>query len=370
MNFNVAAPINSVSFGFVSYNILKEFYEAGLSPSIFPIGQVDLSSFDKVTQDFQLWLQSCVNKALAKYDRNNPGFRLWHIGGSETSHSNKQSLLTFYECDQPTPVERNILANQATVFVSSKFTQRVFENSGLNNIQYLPLGFDRENFRKIEAPHPYGKQCIVFGIMGKWEPGRKHTDKLIKTWIRKYKNNPRYKLHIHTYNNFLHPDPNQCKQLNANLISQCFEGQNIWNVSVVNDHLKTLTEYNSFINSVDIMLDGSGNEGFSLPHFHACALGKHLVAVNSNGVADWANKENSVLVNPVGKKPSADGMFFHAGSSFNQGNFFTWAEEDYIAAMEEAETRYLSNPLNIKGIELQNQFTWKNTANKIIENIK
>ena len=52
MNLNI--PINSVSFGQVSYNILKELKERGETPALFPIGNIDISSFnpDKDMQEY------------------------------------------------------------------------------------------------------------------------------------------------------------------------------------------------------------------------------------------------------------------------------------------------------------------------------
>jgi hypothetical protein len=369
MNLNVTVPVNAVSFGFVAYNILKEFYLRGLSPCLFPVGQPDLSSFDKIAPDFGMWLQSCFSKAGKRYSRKNPEFRLWHINGSESSHSEKQALLTFHETDQLTEIEANVLNNQNKVFTTSSFTKSVFENYGVENVVHTPLGFDAENFKNLNQPHPYNKESIVFGLLGKWEPKRKHTDKVIKLWVKKYGNNPRYRLHLHVFNNFLNPDPAKCAEINKNLILQCFEGKEIWNVNVINGHLRTLSEYNALINSCDILLDGSLNENWSVPHFHGAAIGKHLVAGNANGVADWANDENAVLFNPVGKEECYDGMFFHQGQPFNQGNFFIFKDEDFIEAMEKAEQRYLANPVNEAGKKLVEKFNWKNTVDTIISNI-
>ena len=80
LSFNV--PLNGVSYGSSSIAILREVYKRGLSPCIFPIsGQVDLSA-QKEDQDFNLWLQSCINKAPKYHKREDWAFRLWHINQS------------------------------------------------------------------------------------------------------------------------------------------------------------------------------------------------------------------------------------------------------------------------------------------------
>ena len=46
-------PLNSLSFGNVSYNLLKAMYGEGYDVAIFPIGKIDVSSFDLTDQDFK-----------------------------------------------------------------------------------------------------------------------------------------------------------------------------------------------------------------------------------------------------------------------------------------------------------------------------
>ena len=59
MDFALHLPLNGVSFGQVSTALLREFYEKGVQPSLFTIGNVDLSS-QEITQDFNTWIQSCI----------------------------------------------------------------------------------------------------------------------------------------------------------------------------------------------------------------------------------------------------------------------------------------------------------------------
>ena len=365
MNLNVSCPINSVSFGHVSYNILRELYNRGISPNIMPISGVDLSSFDRCPEDFKLWLQSCINKSLKNYKREYPGFKLWHIQNSEAQYSNNQSLLTFSETDEISEYQQNILANQKSVIVTSSYTKGILENYGLSNVHFTPLGFDSENFRRIEK-RPYDNDTIAIGIFGKFEAKRKHTDQAIKAFLRLYGNNKAYRLHLHTFNPFLGQNPEQIAENNKNLVLQCYEGKQYWNVNVVNGHLNTLTEYNKMLNSVDLVFDCGGNEGFGLPQFHATAMGKHLVTAYSNAVCDWADEENAVLIQPTAKEECYDSMFFHKGSPWTQGNFFTFEFDNLVAGLERGVERYKSNPINTAGLELQKKFLWKDTVDKII----
>jgi hypothetical protein len=97
--------------------------------------------------------------------------------------------------------------------------------------------------------------------------------------------------------------------------------------------------YNDFLNSSNIVIGMSGGEGWGLPEFQSVALGKHGVILNSSGYQDWANEKNSVMVQPNGKEDSSDGVFFRKGGAFNQGNIFTFNEDEFIAGCEEAIER-------------------------------
>ena len=118
MDFAIECPINTVSLGQVSISILREFYKKKLEPSIFPISNVDLSSCTK-DEDFDKWLNKCINSAQSKHNRDMPSLRLWHISGSLSSYSKEQTLFTFYELDSPTETEIHIAKNNKNIITSS-----------------------------------------------------------------------------------------------------------------------------------------------------------------------------------------------------------------------------------------------------------
>ncbi len=142
MQFAVQVPLNSLSFGQVSFNLLYEFYKLGLNPHIFKSSdhQIDFSAYD-FEQDFTNWIIKNHNEALLKHNRNIPCIRLWHINDSLRTYSNRQILLTFHETDQLTPIEANILKN-SEVCVTSKYTQDVFKFYCIIYFQLLESIYD------------------------------------------------------------------------------------------------------------------------------------------------------------------------------------------------------------------------------------
>tara|TARA_R110000851_G_scaffold108634_2_gene230144 strand:- start:26441 stop:27529 length:1089 start_codon:yes stop_codon:yes gene_type:complete len=356
-DFALHLPLNGVSFGQVSTALLREFHQRGVQPFLFTIGQADLSSQD-TTPDFNKWIESGIRKAFERYDRKIPLLKLWHLNhDSLTSFSRDQTLFTFYELDYPTSVEVNVARNQKKVLLSSNYAKKTFEDYGVNNCAYVPLGFDKHNFQVKNQDYLKGK--IVFNLTGKLEK-RKHHAEVIKAWLKKYGNNKDYVLQCAIANPFLKE-----QDFNA-AISQILEGKSYFNINFLGMmHKNSL--YNDFLNSGNIILGMSGGEGWGLPEFQSVALGKHSVILNASAYKEWATPENSILVDTNGKEESVDGVFFKKGSPYNQGKIFTFSEDAFIDGCERAIEKYKSEPTNKEGLKLQEDFTYSKTVDAIME---
>ena len=357
MTFSVQLPLNSLSFGQVSFNLLYEFYKMGLNPSIFKASdhQIDFSAYE-FEQDFIDWVIKNHNDAMLVHSRKNPIIRLWHINDSLRSYSDKQILLTFHETDQLTKIETNILKN-STVCVTSKYTQSVFSENGIES-SVVPLGFDSKHF-KITNKTYFNDDRITFNLCGKFEK-RKHHEKIIKAWIKKFGKDKRYSLQCAIHNLF-YQDANELKLIYNTIL----EGKQVFNVSFLS-HMPKNSIYNDFLNSSDIIIGMSGAEGWGLPEFQSVALGKHAVILNATSYKEWANKENSVLVESNGKTEVYDGKFFSKNTPFNQGNIFNFNDDEFIAGCEEAIKRVQNDRLNHEGLKIQSEFNYSRTANELL----
>jgi len=358
LNFNLEVPINNLSFGNCSINFLKELFKKKINPTISPIGdKADFSAFDgTISSEFLDWIKSNTSLLQKRHNRENPTFKLWHINGSLASLSRDQFLFSFYELDNPTSTEINIVNNQKKLIVSSKYAKNIFEQYGCSNIEYCPLGFDSESFFKKEIKNKGDK--IIFGLAGKLEKRKQH-HKVLSAWVKKYGNNPKYMLNCAIRNPFL------TQEQESSAINNIFGGVNYFNVNFL-DFMPSNAIYNDYLNSNDIIIGMSAGEGWGLPEFQSLCLGKHAVILNAHVYKDWANSDNSVLVNPSGKIPCYDGVFFREGMEFNQGSYFDWNEDEFIAACEESEKRFEKNKNNEAGEKLSKIFTWEKTTDNIL----
>jgi hypothetical protein len=229
-----------------------------------------------------------------------------------------------------------------------------FSRVGARNTSFVPLGLD-EDF-KVTGKE-YLSDTVHFGLMGKFE-NRKHTQKIIRAWLKKYGNNNKYLLTCCINNPFFKPE-----QMTG-LINDTIGGKHYNNINFL-PVLNKNSEVNEFLNSIDIDLTGlSGGEGWNLPSFNATCLGKWSIVLNCTSHKDWATKDNSILIEPSGAMPCADGVFFSEAQPFNQGNFYTWTEEEAIQAMEKAEEKV--GQINTEGVKLGDKMTYSKTVDSIL----
>ena len=355
MKLLVNAPINALSFGNVSVNILRELHKKNIDLIFFPIGEkVELSAYDKIDQDFIKYLQERTNNRFEKIDKNIPSLKLWHIFGSESRYTKNQSLFTFHEVSEVTPVEKNLLNLQDNILVSSNYTKSIFELNGLSNVTYVALGFDTDFHLTNRS---YLPEKIHFGLMGKFE-NRKNSSRIIKTWLKLFGNKSEYQLTCAITNQFLE------KSRFQNELLKIMDGKHYNNVNFL-PYMQMNSEVNDYLNSIDIDLGGlSGAEGWNLPSFNATALGKWSVVINATAHKDWATKDNSILIEPSSLKDCYDDIFFKKGQAFNQGQFFDISDEEMENAILKSVS-YAKKP-NPEGLKLQKQFTYEKTVETIL----
>lgn len=350
------APINSLSFGNVAINLLREMWRKNIDVGLFPIGKVDASAH-KLEPEFSLWLQTAVNNRFAFLDSEIPSVKLWHLNGSDNRKTEKQYLLTFYEASEPTFVEKKLAKLQTKTFFCGDYASKTFLNAGCDNTATFQLGFD-------ESFHITGKKYlperIHFGLMGKFEK-RKHTAKIIQTWLEKYGNNPKYLLSCCVTNPFIPAEQMQ------QIIAATLNGKRYSNINFL-PYLQTNSEVNDFLNAIDIDLTGlSGAEGWNLPSFNATCLGKWSIVLNATSHKDWANEINSILVEPSGTIPIYDNVFFKENDMYNQGIMWDWSKESLLEAFEKAEQKI--GTVNENGIKLSKELTYEKTLNQIISHL-
>ena len=122
-NLIYKGAINSLGFGNVSYNILRELYRKSISVAFFPFGDnLVFDAFDKIDSDFHKWVVAASQNRFHLMDKDYHTLCQWHLNGSESRVSRRQTLLTFYETDEPTDgdLERFLTARWGLIAKSKR----------------------------------------------------------------------------------------------------------------------------------------------------------------------------------------------------------------------------------------------------------
>ncbi len=362
MKLKLDAPYNSLSFGQITYGITKELFARNTDLLIYPkMGQVDLAAFDTISEPFKHKFQYATQNGFKQFDPNIPSLQIWHINGAQYKLSRRNFLLTFHETSQITEEEKNILNSFDKIFVTSTYSKNIMENYGVTvPIIYTPMGTDVEQYHKLNKKY-YDDPITCWGIIGKAE-NRKKTKQAIQGWCSQFAGNPAHRLHLFVQNPFL------TDKMNA-IYADIFEGKPQPPNVIINGFQQQNSLINDAINSFDIIIDMSGAEALSLPSLIAVSLGKHAVVHNCTAMKDWANAENSVLVESSGMEPVYDGIFFQPGQPFSQGNIYTWDQKDYAAALQTALSRVKANKVNEAGKLLADKYSFKNGVDIILKEI-
>lgn len=353
-------PINNLSLGNVSLNILRELIERNHNLSaFFPVGDnADFSAYDKLDEGIRAKIIDLGVNRLKNLKREDPTFRLWHINGAERKLSDNQFLFTFYETDSPTIEEIRTLQAQTHTFFSCSETVEIFKKRGVDNVSFVPLGFDKD-FGKTGKEY-LGKGVTHFGLIGKWEK-RKNTEKIIRTWLKLFGGKKEYQLTCLVDNPFFKPEIMQQLKL------QAMDGKH-WNNINWLPRLKTNSEINEFHNAIDIDLSGlSGSEGWNFGSFNSACLGNVCAVSNCTAHKDWAQGENIILVEPDGKEDCYDSVFFHKGGSFSQGRFYKLSDESIEDGISRAFQKFQEKPEKYDRSDLIEKFSYKNTVDEILK---
>ena len=361
MSFSLEVPLNQSGLVNVGLGLVYELFERGEYPNIFPIGQVDLSSIP-VTQEFVQWLQECCQKALGDFKKDELSIRLWHINGSQSKLSDNSSFWTVHETSEITDVEANILKQFSRVYVPSKYSQKVFDSKGVNS-GLIHNFFDTRVFSKVEVKKVGLEDVTQFTLLGKLEK-RKATIESIRAWSRRFGRNKKFRLNCLIHNPFLmnNVDPRNAVQHHKQIIENALQQQLDWNITIY--PFVSREEYNLHLNNSDIDMGLSFAEGFGLPLLQTRCLGKRGLVLNAHGHLEFADSNNSTLIEPSGMQPAADGIFFLNEGPFNRGNIFNWKESDVMDGFDRVLAAKPADEDQVKS--LIEKFSVKTTVDKLL----
>jgi len=350
MNLNLSGYITpNTSYGIVTLNLLKSFVDIGHSWSVFPSSDISRLDFGEFT--------SYVRDSLASnedFSPNDISFRVAHQFDMATGiGSGPRVGYTFFEMDRLTKLEVTHLNSLDLVLVPSEWAKQVCIDSGVASfVSVCPAGYNPEVFSPVE----YMPSECVFLSIGKWEH-RKQQDQIVDAFYNAFNKNDNVKLIMSMDNPFMDLSDKKNKY-------KVKLGNQIQIISRVKNHY----DLARLIQQSYCFIAPSLAEGWNLPLLEAMACGKFSIATNYSGHTEFCDNNTTLLLNPTGKIPAFDGMWFRENSKTNCGNWITYDKDELIQHMRSIYQTYKSGlVLNYNAIDKTSECTWNNTAKRAVE---
>lgn len=356
MNINLMTPINQLGYGVAGLNILKALQKKA-TVSLHMIGQPQVTN-QADADAVKLGIQTAQT-----FDPEAPCIKIWHQNQmAERIGSGKFIGFPIFELNRFTDVEKHHLISCDELMVCSQWAKDVvltevyptpvghdlFED----RVHVVPLGVDANLFPP--APARQDDKTIFFNC-GKWEIRKGH-DILINAFKKVLGHGENAELWMMCSNPFNSPEED----------SRWHQLYNHPKVKLI-PRAETQREVYNIMTQVDCGVFPSRGEGWNLELLEMMSCGKHVITTDYSAHTEFCTKENAGLVPIKEVEPAFDGKWF-----FGQGN---WAK---ISPHEEMDLymkmmKFILNKkgtINTAGIETAEKFSWDNTADKIINNVR
>ena len=357
MNINLMTPINQLGYGVAGLNILKAL-QVEHNVALHMIGQPQVTNqadADAVTKGIE---------TSKMFDPQAPCIKIWHQNQmAERVGSGKFIGFPIFELDTFNDLEKHHLSSCDELMVCSEWAKDVVldqlyptpfghDNPFEDRVHVVPLGVDMNIFKPAT---PRNSDKTIFFNCGKWEVRKGH-DILMRAFNMVAIHEPNVELWMMCTNPFNSPeeDNNWTRLYNhpkVKFIPRAETQQEVYNIMA----------------QVDCGVFPSRGEGWNLELLEMMAAGKHVIATDYSAHTEFCTKENCGLVTIKNKEPAHDGKWF-----FGQGNWAKISEREIfdLAIKMRSFVTDSKGTTNEAGVETAREFSWNNTARKIIDHVE
>lgn len=358
MQINHYGPINSLSYGLVNLNILKNLYKLRHDVVYWPIGHIEA-----IPPDTGL-INQCIQNQV-NVNKNSPCLKVFHEFDLCTKiGSGKYGTMSFFEIDRLDARRVTHLNCSDIIFCPSTWAKTVMENSGVKPEKVIcHPGVDTNLFRS----KPLQNDGVTrFCAISKWEV-RKSFKELAIAFEKAFLSEDKVELYIAADNPFFPEEENQAWRnlfLNGKLGNK---------VKFVNRSLEQVA-IADLINYCDCLISPSKAEGWNLCVMEALACGRHVITTKYSAMTDYCDDTNAMLIRIDGMQNCFDGAWF-TPESIGDARWAYYGKDQIdqlIHYMQLVHSKKMNNELLINdfGINTAKIFNWSKTVDIITENLK
>ncbi len=377
MDINWTSPLCFTSYGMSALNTLLELDKAGHSIAFWPIGQVEAAP------EYHDVIGKWFNNQ-ATYNSSATSTRLYHQFSLD-QHVGKGRHVGWpiFELDLFNDRELHHLRSQDELIVCSQWGKDVLRQNGMTQpIHVVPLGVDTDLFpprkndtRKLTKRMPgtasftthyveeiVDKNKTVFITVGKKEVRKIHD--LLKLYFEKaFCETDNCELWIVWGNRILdHSHPKESKQW-----TEYYKSSKLASKIRLFEWLPSQLDVNNLLASADCFLGLSRAEGFNLDLLEALSKGLPVITNFYSGHTEFITDKNAMIIPFRANETATDGIWFHGYGDWMA--FGKQEEEQIISYMRQIHKRKQEgdNLFNAEGVKTAKQFSWQNTALRLIE---
>lgn len=349
---NLLTPINQLGYGITGLNITKSLSKL-TEVALWCIGQPQVAN----EEDANILRQCIVRGQFTDFDA--PCIKIWHQHDmTQFVGKGKRIGFPIFELDKFNHIEQHHLSSLDNILVCSRWAKKVVLdhiNIDEKNVNVIPLGVDLSIFEPSEYPDT---KTTRFYNCGKWEIRKGH-DVLVKIFNQAFDIQDDVELILMCDNPF-YTEEEQKEWVK--LYKQSKLGDKI---SII-PRQPTQKEVYNIMKQCHCGIFPSRAEGWNLELLEMLACGRPVITTDYSAHTEFCNSDNSYLATINQTELAYDGKWFHG-----QGN---WANIDHnaidfmVESMRNVYKLHQSGELllNNNGIETAKNFTWENSARKII----
>ena len=262
----------------------------------------------------------------------------------------------FFELDTFNQLEQTHLKSVDKMFVASNWAKQVMSKYyNESQIHVIPLGVDSTIFKPT---HNHNK-TTTFTCIGKWEK-RKNQAAIIAAFNSAFTLDDNVTLWLCCDNPCYPPINEDFKNL--------VRSTKLANKIQLIPRRQTQNEVAEIIKLSSCGVFPSRAEGWNLELLEFMSMGKPVITTNYSAHTEFCNSSNSYLIEPQSMELAEDGIWFN-----KQGSWMEWTESNQQSLIELMKNVHLTNQAglvyNDAGVKTAEQFSWKQTALKILENL-
>lgn len=375
LTVNIVAPINTLGYGVAGYNLFKELYKMNRFTALYPISKPEF--VDEYVQsgieNQKLVIREnkfrCITHGMnipksetCCIAKSSPSVKVWHQNELHTNvGTGLQIGFPIFELTEFTQEEILSMSHCDKLFVCSEWAKDVLYNHKgwtCPPVHVVPLGVDNNIFQ----PKLSTRTETIFFNCGKWEKRKGH-DVLLECFNRAFTPSDNVELWMMCDNPFIGTMNEQWKNL--------YKNSPLGSKIRIIPRQKTHKDVYNIMSQADCGVFPARAEGWNLELLEMMSCGKHVIATNYSAHTEFCNKDNCMLVDIDGLEQAKDGVFF-SGSHGEWATISENSKEQIVEHMRNAHRlkQAFSNTIpNPKGIETANQFTWKHSAQELLNGL-